>query len=450
MKIAPLCLTICAIVIGFPLDVAANVRFACGSDLAEVTPDWGVIQDPRAPIQYAISHDQATEFVHRLKVTITNTTNADVAVSKLEISLGGELETAADTKMGFGAEFYTWRHAFIDDPAIEQTTRLAFESLPQSLPSASWFGWANRFNFEAVRFQAEQRLPEPIINASEVELDPLNVHIALAIPAERIEAGVSHSFEFEYISGVKSRVLLAHPDVGLEGILLLNLWDWFRAFCLLLWAIIDVLFQVTGSWGLALIALALVIRIFTYPITRFSIRNQEISLKQQADIAPELARVKQEYSGIKQSEQLVKLYETQHYDQLAPFKSMMGLMVQIPIFAALFNLLGELTDLQGQSFLWISDLSSSDQLWDWGVDLPYFGSYLNLLPFIMGGIVVLSTWVSARHSGRKRTSGLALFGWAGVFFVMFYSFPAALVLYWLSSNLFQLVQQILENRYLRT
>lgn len=169
-------------------------------------------------------------------------------------------------------------------------------------------------------------------------------------------------------------------------------------------------------------------------------------MQQQTRIAPLIREIKASYKGLEQSERLIKLYEDEHYDHLAPFKGLIGLFIQIPIFIALFNILGEAFELRGVSFIWIQDLATSDRLFNFGVDLPYFGSYFNLLPFLMAAITVLSTWLAARHSGSAGTHTGTLFGMAGIFFVLFYSFPAALVLYWMFSNLFQMTQQMIENR----
>jgi membrane protein insertase Oxa1/YidC/SpoIIIJ len=102
-----------------------------------------------------------------------------------------------------------------------------------------------------------------------------------------------------------------------------------------------------------------------------------------------------------------------------------------------------MSELRGAAFLWINDLSLSDRLFSLGVELPFFGGYFNALPFLMAFVTILSTWQAARRSAGK-TPAYSLFGMALVFFVFFYSFPAALVLYWFSSNLFQLIQQSLQ------
>ena len=208
----------------------------------------------------------------------------------------------------------------------------------------------------------------------------------------------------------------------------------------------DYLFAICGNWGASIIMLALVSRVGTFPITRLSLRYQEQAIKQQSQIAPLIQDIKQHYNGIEQSEKIIELYESQNYNHLAPFKSMIGLFIQIPIFIALFNVIGDAWELNGQSFFWIADLAKSDRLLDWRIDLPYFGRYFNLLPVIMAISTFLSTWLAAKHSGNEDLPTMTLFGMGGIFFVLFYSFPAALVLYWLSSNVIQLLQQSIENR----
>ena len=250
---------------------------------------------------------------------------------------------------------------------------------------------------------------------------------------------------FDYLSASKSRELLGDPQIKLEGLLLNNLWAWLRSLCFLVWDLLDFLYGIFADWGVAIIMLALAIRIITIPVTRYSLRHQERAMKQQAQIGPLLREIKQNYSGEQQSERIVKLYESQNYEHLAPFKSMLGLFIQIPIFIALFNVLGDAWEISGQSFLWITDLARSDRLFGWGIDIPYFGSYFNLLPVVMAAITIYSTWLAGRRTASNNTPTMTLFGMGAVFFVLFYSFPAALVLYWLSSNFFQLLQQSFGN-----
>jgi membrane protein insertase Oxa1/YidC/SpoIIIJ len=107
-------------------------------------------------------------------------------------------------------------------------------------------------------------------------------------------------------------------------------------------------------------------------------------------------------------------------------------------------MLAEDFDLYRVPFLWIRDLSRPDDLARLPVCLPFFGCYLNFLPFLMSGI---SAAALLRFRSPVLTPPLArrqrrnLLGMTLLFFFLFYTFPAGMVLYWTSTNAFQLVSQ---------
>jgi YidC/Oxa1 family membrane protein insertase len=348
---------------------------------------------------------------------------------------------------GYGAWLYTFRYPFI--ATALRAIRLDPDVLSEGiqLVEDEWFGWTNRYAVVALRSPNSQwRIHQTDDAADEDLLAPDTLLLELITESRTLQPGGEIQFQLHSMLIPKKRELLSQDKIQLNRLLFMNLWDWFRWLCFGMWIIIDLLFQLCGSWGVTIILLALVIRLMTIPVTRLSLHYQEISMQQQARIAPLVREIKESHEGLEQSERLIKLYEDEHYDHLAPFKGMLGLFIQIPIFIALFNILGEAFELRGAGFLWIADLANSDRLFNFGLDLPYFGSYFNLLPFLMAAITVLSTWLAAQHSGSARVQTGTLFGMAGIFFVLFYSFPSALVLYWMLSNLFQMIQQSIKNR----
>ena len=107
-------------------------------------------------------------------------------------------------------------------------------------------------------------------------------------------------------------------------------------------------------------------------------------------------------------------------------------------------MLAEDVDLYHVPFLWIRDLSQPDDLVRLPVCLPFFGCHMNLLPFPMSGLSVASLlrfrWpVLAPLLVRKQRRNLLVM--TLLFFVVFYTFPAGMVLYWTSTNAFELVSQ---------
>ena len=106
------------------------------------------------------------------------------------------------------------------------------------------------------------------------------------------------------------------------------------------------------------------------------------------------------------------------------------------------KLLGEHFALSGTSWLWIDDLARPDAIATLPVPLPFFGPDLNLLPFLMTALTLLA---AARHRDPELTPALLraqrrrLYLLAALFFALFYTFPAAMVLYWTMNNALHLL-----------
>jgi membrane protein insertase Oxa1/YidC/SpoIIIJ len=106
-------------------------------------------------------------------------------------------------------------------------------------------------------------------------------------------------------------------------------------------------------------------------------------------------------------------------------------------------MLGESIMLKGQGFLWINDLSRPDQWMNLPFAIPYFGGTFNLLPLIMMLVTVLSTLNFQDiylQGDLLKQQQMKLYLMALAFFILFYTFPAGMVLYWTASNSMQLIK----------
>ena len=129
----------------------------------------------------------------------------------------------------------------------------------------------------------------------------------------------------------------------------------------------------------------------------------------------------------------------------------MGVFVVIPVFIGAFDMLAEKIHLSGESFLWIADLSHPDAFLALPFQLPFFGGYLNLLPFIMTGFSFIASKMHSHPamdaaSQRKHARNLLLMSLG--FLVLFYTFPAGMVLYWTTNNLISVVKTLWKKRKL--
>jgi YidC/Oxa1 family membrane protein insertase len=222
-----------------------------------------------------------------------------------------------------------------------------------------------------------------------------------------------------------------------------GMWGWMRVLCTWLLDLLRLLADATGSWGLAILLLALFVRVALYPFARRALREQKRFNETQRLLKPKLAEIKSRYRGGEQAEHIEELYRAHGVSPVAGIKPLLLVLLQLPILVALFQILLHAPDLHGVGFLWIPDLSLPDRTAQLHTPFPWFGSSLNVLPFVLAA----STMAGAFFIPGERDGALARKAlWAGaamaiVFFVLFYSFPSGLVMYWIATNLLAAGQQ---------
>lgn len=403
-------------------------------------------------------HEGEAPYSLLVSYKITNTSSDALqlaSILKPSLQFAGGFKKINEEGGGYGAWIYGYRDLFISHRADLVKVHPDNMEDVSGQESTQWIGWVNRRHVIALRsieptnISVDAAAALSGLDEKNDYFSPAKLTLTLSqnggVFQNKLLPGESVAIIFESVIAPKLWDQLSLVKPTLEGVVLLNLWDWFRKICFVVWQLLNILFNVIGNWGVVIVFMAFIVRILIIPITRISLQYQDKAIEQEARIRPLLVKVKEQYKGIEQSKQLVSLYEQQNYDQLASLKGMLGLFVQIPILIALFNVLGEASEFSGVPFLWFNDLSISDRLFPLGIDIPFFGAYFNLLPFLMGAVTVLSTYYAARTSG-KNLPKRSLYGMAVLFFILFYSFPAALVLYWLCSTFFQFLQQVIENR----
>ncbi len=176
-----------------------------------------------------------------------------------------------------------------------------------------------------------------------------------------------------------------------------------------------------GNWGWAIIILTLLIKLVFYPLSAASYK----SMANMRRVQPKMQSIKERYGDDKQKQQqaMMELYKT---EKINPLGGCLPIVVQIPVFIALYWVLLESVEMRQAPFaLWITDLSSPD---------PYF-----VLPVLMGATMLVTQLLSPQMGDplqRKVMMALPV-----VFTVFFAFFPAGLVLYWVVQNLLSIAQQ---------
>jgi YidC/Oxa1 family membrane protein insertase len=253
-----------------------------------------------------------------------------------------------------------------------------------------------------------------------------------------------HEWRCTFYSGPIERAALNRTAPVLDAMLLSGLWTWLRALALALLWLLNGLSMIVGSPGFGIIALAVSVKILLLPLAAFAERLQEQVDAARARLEPRLADVRAAYRGEEHTRRTLALYREENVHPLYTLKSLVGVLIQLPVFIVVFDILAEDFGLDGVPFFWIRDLSRPDALARLPACVPFFGCDLNLLPFLMAGLslVVLLRFrpaVATPTLLRRQRRNLA--GMAVLFLLLFYTFPAGMVLYWTSTNAFQVARQ---------
>lgn len=217
---------------------------------------------------------------------------------------------------------------------------------------------------------------------------------------------------------------------------------------------VSLIYDLSGlGWGGSIVLLAFLMRVLLWPISRATLRAQAIISKQEAMLSPRVAEIKQLYKGEDAHYRIIGIHKELGISPFFRLKSVIGPALQVPILVAIFTLLGGMEQLRGESFLWVEDLSMPDRIAMLPAALPMLGDRVSLLPVLMT-LFALTAVVWHRHSNalpeRRRASRRNMILLTLLFFVLFYPFPSAMVLYWTSANAAQLLEHILLANHERT
>ncbi|MCW8872621.1 MAG: membrane protein insertase YidC [Xanthomonadales bacterium] len=297
-----------------------------------------------------------------------------------------------------------------------------------------WLGYRNRY-WALMAFP-----PEPV----GAQLASADARQDAEITVGSVPAG-TWSF---YLGPIEPRVLKS-ADSELPRLMYAGLWFWLRWICLGLFHLLAGIKLLIPSWGIAIMLMSLTVNILMLPLSRIADRFQQQVNETEARLAPELHRIKKNFKGEEQAAKILALYKTERVHPLYSLKSLMGVAVVIPVFIGAFDMLAENIHLLNTGFLWIADLSHPDDLFHLPFRLPFFGSEFNLLPFLMTGLSFIASMLhkplalDAALRGKQVRNMLLL---AVAFFVLFYTFPAGMVLYWTTNNLISVIKSLWARR----
>ncbi|MBO4385670.1 MAG: membrane protein insertase YidC [Treponema sp.] len=222
---------------------------------------------------------------------------------------------------------------------------------------------------------------------------------------------------------------------------------------LLKWAL-ETIHIVIHNWGLAIIALTVILKILLFPLSKKSAMG---TLKMQ-ELQPKIQAIQAKYKDNPQklNEETAKIYKESGYN---PVSGCLPMVLQMFILFALYNVFNNYFEFRGASFIkgWIDDLSVGESVWSWKTEIPLISMFsqnnLRLLPIIY----TLSQLVSGKitqygGAGTAQSQSqmkFMIYGMPILFFFILYNVPSGLLIYWIVSNVLQMLQQLLINSYMK-
>lgn len=210
---------------------------------------------------------------------------------------------------------------------------------------------------------------------------------------------------------------------------------WFDALARPALHLLRFLNRISGNYGVAIILVSVLQKIVLHPLTAKSLRSMQAMKALQPKIAAISERNKN--NPQKKQQEVMGLYKKHGVN---PLGGCLPMLIQLPIFVALYNALSSSVEMWRAPFLWIKDLSQPDALFAfdvWGLkDYPF-----NLLALLMGASMFFQQKMSPPSSSDPQQAKLMLWMMPTMFTFMFWTFPSGLVLYWLVSNILQMGQQ---------
>lgn len=191
------------------------------------------------------------------------------------------------------------------------------------------------------------------------------------------------------------------------------------------------------NYGISIIILTILIKILFWPLTHKSY----VSMKEMQKIQPLMAKIRDRYKDDREQMQreMMGLYKTY---KVNPMGGCLPMLIQIPVFFALYRILGSSIELRHAPFmLWINDLSAPDRLFNFPFSIPFMSAPAGIpvLTLLMGASMFLQQKMSP-PPGDPAQAKMMMF-LPIIFTVMFINFQSGLVLYWLVNNLISIGQQ---------
>ncbi len=316
-------------------------------------------------------------------------------------------------------------------PAIytdaEKFQKIGFEDIEKGkAPKAvsandGWVSMVQHYFVSA--FLPQDKAPREIYTD---KVGPSQYSVGTKLPLGTVAPGATVASEASMYAGPQESARLEKFAPGFD---LVKDYGWLTVIAKPIFWLMDQIHKVIGNWGWTIIALTVLIKLVFFPLTAASYR----SMAKMKTVTPKMTAIRERHKGDpqKMNQAMMELYKT---EKINPLGGCLPILVQMPVFIALYWVLLASVEMRNAPWIgWIHDLASPD---------PWY-----ILPVLMAASMFIQTRLNPTPPDPLQAKMMM---WMPIMFsVMFFFFPAGLVLYWVVNNVLSIAQQWLINKKMK-
>ncbi len=332
---------------------------------------------------------------------------------------------------GAGSQFLFVGPAYYKNESLTEVGSGDYEDGPNTVTGPmDWVAYEGTYFMCAILPQGDS-----VVSATMQGVGEDGVLMKVSSTLDTLQPGEEKIYSYQLYFGPKKLDIL--KGVGSNLYKAVN-FGWFDVIAQPTLWLLNIFYGIFKNYGIAIILVTVIFKAIFWPITQKGMK----SMKNMQKLQPKMVKLKEKYKGdpARMNQEVMNLYKTY---KVNPLGGCMPMLLQIPVFFALYKVLLMCIELRHAPFmLWISDLSAPDRL-PIGIDIPYLGG-IPVLTLLMGGSMFLQqkmTPTTADPTQAKIMLFLPI-----LFTFMFVNFASGLVLYWFVNNLLAILQQQIINR----
>jgi len=351
-------------------------------------------------------------YVIDVQTRIRNTGPSPIS-GALELSLLQQWDDSVKSDMVVFNGVYT----LVDGSLQEVTVKDLKDESPSYGAGTTWTSFQTKYFMSAL-------IPgEAAVEKVRIQRDGDLIRNIVSTPAVTLAPGAEHSFSDQGYFGPRDEKVLESVGHQLDEAISFGI---FTPIAVPLLKTLKFFYAYIGNYGVAIILLTVIIKLIFWPLTHKSYA----SMKSMQKLQPEMAKLKERFKNDRQrqGQEMMELYKKHRVN---PMGGCLPMVVQIPVFFALYRVLYQAIELRHAPFVfWITDLADKD---------PYY-----ITPLIMGVTMFVQQKLTPSTADPAQQKIFLLM--PVIFTALFLNFPAGLVVYWLINNLLTIAQQVYIHR----